>query len=158
MRAPISLLCLFAQTSCLLCLWPSFALIQGVAASRHDPLGLVYEAAAPPPLGKRQDLQSFAGALGGAAPAVTSTGDSERPYGVSGNTFISSRLLNGAATSNLIPAKKYILSIAKTGWLLSLTGLDIDREYRPIGVILAAGLSGSVKKLHVSINGAGHGG
>ncbi|KAF4204624.1 hypothetical protein CNMCM8927_007252 [Aspergillus lentulus] len=156
MRALISLLCLFAQTSCLLCLWPSFALIQGVAASRHDPLGLVYEAAAPPPLGKRQDLQSFAGALGGAAPAVTSTGDSERPYGVSGNTFTDFE--SAAQRSNLIPAKKYILSIAKTGWLLSLTGLDIDREYRPIGVILAAGLSGSVKKLHVCINGAGHGG
>ncbi|GFG25212.1 hypothetical protein IFM61606_05146 [Aspergillus udagawae] len=87
MRTTISLLCLFAQTSCLLCLWSPFALIQGVAASRHDPLGLVYEAATPPPLGKRQDLQSFAGALGGAAPAVTSTGDAERPYGVSGNTF-----------------------------------------------------------------------
>ncbi|KAH1287397.1 hypothetical protein KXX16_001130 [Aspergillus fumigatus] len=87
MRAPISLLCLFAQTSCLVCLWSSFALIQGVAASRHDPSGVVYEAAAPPPLARRQDLQYFAGALGGAAPAVRSIGDSERPYGVSGNTF-----------------------------------------------------------------------
>lgn len=57
MRAPISLLCLFAQTSCLVCLWSSFALIQGVAASRHDPSGVVYEAAAPPPLARRQDLQ-----------------------------------------------------------------------------------------------------
>jgi hypothetical protein len=42
-----------------------------VAASRHDPLGLVYEAAAPPQLAKRQDLQvrvtpldSLLGALG----------------------------------------------------------------------------------------------
>ncbi|RHZ44622.1 uncharacterized protein CDV56_103588 [Aspergillus thermomutatus] len=87
MKTPTSLFCLFAQTSYLLCLWSSYALIQGVAASRHDPVGVVYEAAAAPPLGRRQDLQSFAGTLGGAAPAVTSTGDAERPYGVDGNTF-----------------------------------------------------------------------
>jgi hypothetical protein len=42
-------------------------------------------------------------------------------------------------------AKRYILSIAKTGCLLSLTGLDIDREYRPIGILLAAGLSRPAK-------------
>ncbi|RHZ74496.1 hypothetical protein CDV55_108991 [Aspergillus turcosus] len=147
MRTPISLLCLFAQTSCLVCLWSSLALIQVVAASRHDPVGLVYEAVAPPPLGRRQDLQSFAGTLGGAAPAVISTGDAERPYGVDGNTF-----------TDFVSAaqRRYILPIPKSG--SCLTGLDIDSEYRPIGVLLAAGLSEAADKLHVSVNGAGHGG
>lgn len=77
MRTPISLLCLFAQTSCLVCLWSSLALIQVVAASRHDPIGLVYEAVAPPPLGRRQDLQvrvapfvSLLGALGWVANCI----------------------------------------------------------------------------------------
>ncbi|KAG2017059.1 hypothetical protein GB937_005963 [Aspergillus fischeri] len=55
--------------------------------------------------------------------------------------------------SNLIRAKRYILSIAKTGCLLSLTGLDIDREYRPIGVLLAAGLSGSAEYVEFSAHG-----
>ncbi|GIC87009.1 uncharacterized protein Aud_003390 [Aspergillus udagawae] len=40
----------------------------------------------------------------------------------------------------------------------SLTGLDTDSEYRPVGVLLAARLSEPAEKLHVSINGAGHGG
>jgi hypothetical protein len=45
-------------------------------------------------------------------------------------------------------AKRYALSIAKMGCLLSLTGLDIDREYRPIGILLAAGLPRPAKYVY----------
>ncbi|PYH93266.1 hypothetical protein BO71DRAFT_4018 [Aspergillus ellipticus CBS 707.79] len=34
------------------------------------------------------EYQTFTGTLGGLAPAVTSTGDSGRPYGVDGDTFV----------------------------------------------------------------------
>ncbi|OGM41402.1 hypothetical protein ABOM_010039 [Aspergillus bombycis] len=56
-------------------------LILGARALILDPVGLVY---APASVGKRQ---TFTGTLGGSAPAVTNTGDPERPYGVDGDTF-----------------------------------------------------------------------
>ncbi|KJK64972.1 hypothetical protein P875_00010770 [Aspergillus parasiticus SU-1] len=57
-------------------------LIFGARALILDPVGLVY---APDSIGKRQ---AFTGTLGASAPLVTNTGDSERPYGVDGDTFI----------------------------------------------------------------------
>ncbi|KAE8397908.1 hypothetical protein BDV37DRAFT_289027 [Aspergillus pseudonomiae] len=56
-------------------------LILDASALIPDPVGLVY---APASIGKRQ---TFTGTLGGSAPAVTDTGDPERPYGVDGDTF-----------------------------------------------------------------------
>ncbi|KAE8310109.1 hypothetical protein BDV41DRAFT_409230 [Aspergillus transmontanensis] len=56
-------------------------LIFGARALILDPVGLVY---APDSIGKRQ---AFTGTLGASAPLVTNTGDSERPYGVDGDTF-----------------------------------------------------------------------
>ncbi|KAL4897016.1 hypothetical protein BDV59DRAFT_169570 [Aspergillus ambiguus] len=52
--------------------------LRGSALS--DPLGIVYA----PAMVKRQ---AFTGTLGGSVPAITDTGDSERPYGVEGDTF-----------------------------------------------------------------------
>ncbi|KAG2412246.1 hypothetical protein HFD88_009803 [Aspergillus terreus] len=45
-----------------------------------DPLGIVYA----PAMVKRQ---AFTGSLGGSVPAITDTGNAERPYGVDGDTF-----------------------------------------------------------------------
>ncbi|KAB8245185.1 hypothetical protein BDV35DRAFT_394195 [Aspergillus flavus] len=56
-------------------------LIFGARALILDPVGLVY---APASIGKRQ---AFTGTLGASTPLVTNTGDSERPYGVDGDTF-----------------------------------------------------------------------
>ncbi|KNG86484.1 hypothetical protein ANOM_005121 [Aspergillus nomiae NRRL 13137] len=56
-------------------------LILDASALIPDPVGLVY---APASIGKRQ---TFTGTLGGSTPAVTDTGDPERPYGVDGDTF-----------------------------------------------------------------------
>ncbi|KAE8328798.1 hypothetical protein BDV39DRAFT_203701 [Aspergillus sergii] len=56
-------------------------LIFGARALILDPVGLVY---APASIGKRQ---AFTGTLGASVPLVTNTGDSERPYGVDGDTF-----------------------------------------------------------------------
>ncbi|KAL5002384.1 hypothetical protein BDV10DRAFT_119816 [Aspergillus recurvatus] len=49
-------------------------------ASAFDPLGIKYEVAG-------THLARRAGLLGGNTPAITETGDSERPYEVDGNTF-----------------------------------------------------------------------
>ncbi|KAL5334034.1 hypothetical protein BJX70DRAFT_402988 [Aspergillus crustosus] len=49
-------------------------------ARAFDPLGVVYEVVGP-------HLAPRAGTLGGSTPAITRTGDSERPYSVNGNTF-----------------------------------------------------------------------
>ncbi|KAL3470820.1 hypothetical protein BJX99DRAFT_238611 [Aspergillus californicus] len=57
-----------------LCLIPPFL------ALAFDPLGVVYEVA-------HLSRRDFDGTLGGAAPAITETGDEERPYEVDGNTF-----------------------------------------------------------------------
>ncbi|KAE8335936.1 hypothetical protein BDV24DRAFT_168774 [Aspergillus arachidicola] len=69
-------------------------LIFGARALILDPVGLVY---APDSIGKRQ---AFTGTLGASAPLVTNTGDSERPYGVDGDTFLQQpiRLLPEANT------------------------------------------------------------
>ncbi|KAL4810528.1 hypothetical protein BDV18DRAFT_131204 [Aspergillus unguis] len=52
-------------------------------ALAFDPLKIVYEAAGGPGV----HLVRRAGSLGGDTPAITETGDSERPYEVDGNTF-----------------------------------------------------------------------
>ncbi|KAE8411252.1 hypothetical protein BDV36DRAFT_90604 [Aspergillus pseudocaelatus] len=59
----------------------SALLMFGARALILDPVGLVY---APASVDKRQ---ASTGTLGASAPAVTNTGDSERPYGVDGDTF-----------------------------------------------------------------------
>lgn len=43
--------------------------------------------------GDGANLQTFTGALGGAAPPVTNTGDAKRPFATNGDTFVA---LNGA--------------------------------------------------------------
>ncbi|KAE8382586.1 hypothetical protein BDV26DRAFT_288385 [Aspergillus bertholletiae] len=65
----------------LLTIISTLLLIFGARAFTLDPVGLVY---APASVDKRQ---AFTGTLGGSAPEVTNTGDSQRPYGVDGDTF-----------------------------------------------------------------------
>ncbi|KAL4953842.1 hypothetical protein BDW69DRAFT_164466 [Aspergillus filifer] len=58
------------------------SLFLALLANAIDPLGIVYEVA-----GAGSRLVRREGTLGGPTPAITETGDSERPYAVDGNTF-----------------------------------------------------------------------
>ncbi|KAL4800648.1 hypothetical protein BDV19DRAFT_353454 [Aspergillus venezuelensis] len=58
------------------------ALVLALRTTAFDPLGIFYEVAGAGPRLVRRE-----GTLGGSTPAITETGDSERPYAVDGNTF-----------------------------------------------------------------------
>ncbi|KAI9929074.1 hypothetical protein MW887_001469 [Aspergillus wentii] len=61
-------------------------IINTATAFNFDPMKVIYTSA---PVAKRsnENLQTFTGGYGGSAPAITNTGDSQRPYGVDGDTF-----------------------------------------------------------------------
>ncbi|KAE8135765.1 hypothetical protein BDV38DRAFT_284642 [Aspergillus pseudotamarii] len=73
-------------------------LMFGARALILDPVGLVD---APASVDKRQ---ASTGTLGGSAPTVTNTGDSERPYGVDGDTRIMNQQpREGSSLEFLVP-------------------------------------------------------
>ncbi|KAE8353580.1 hypothetical protein BDV28DRAFT_104806 [Aspergillus coremiiformis] len=80
----------------------------GALAMNLDPVGLIY---APASLDKRQ---TFSGTLGGAAPLVTHTGDSQRPYGVNGDTFPDYESAAGRSCNNQFDSCQKIANTDKS--------------------------------------------